>query len=119
MISDRKTARVKRKIRIRKKVNGTAERPRLVVYRSNRHFTLQVVDDTASLTLVSVSSVEKQLMEKLKGNNMAVAERVAVILSERAKEKGINTMVFDRNGYAYHGRVKRIAESLRENGIKI
>lgn len=114
-----KTAREKRKFRIRKKISGTLERPRLVVYRSNKHFFLQAIDDMAGKTVVSASTLEKVLKEKLKGNNIAVAGQVAVVLSERAKEKGIKAMVFDRNGYAYHGRIKKIAESMRENGIQI
>ena len=119
MSSASKAAREKRKFRIRKKISGTSERPRLVVYRSNKHFFLQAIDDLAGKTVVSASTLEKGLKEKLKGNNITVAGQVAVVLSERAKEKGINAMVFDRNGYAYHGRIKKIAESMRENGIQI
>lgn len=119
MSTDKKVAKQKRKFRIRKKISGTSQRPRLSVYRSNRHLILQAIDDTAGHTLVFVSSIEKQLREKMKGNNMAVAEQVAAIFAERAKEKGIKSMVFDRNGLAYHGRVKKIAENLRENGIEI
>ena len=119
MSSASKAAREKRKFRIRKKISGTLERPRLVVYRSNKHFFLQAIDDMAGKTVVSASTLEKGLKEKLKGNNITVAGQVAVVLSERAKEKGINAMVFDRNGYAYHGRIKKIAESMRENGIQI
>lgn len=112
-------ARTKRKVRIRKKLSGTSERPRLTVFRSNRHLTLQAIDDSTGRTLVFVSSVEKQIREKVKSNNMDAAKQAALVFSKRAKEKGINSMVFDRNGYSYHGRVKQVAESLRENGIKI
>ena len=111
--------RKKRKARIRKKVSGTSERPRLTVFRSNRHLILQAVDDQTGRTLVFVGSIGKQIKEKVKGNNMEAAKQAAVIFAERAKEKGITNMVFDRNGYVYHGRVKQVAESLRENGIKI
>lgn len=112
-------ARHKRKVRIRKKISGTGERPRLTVFRSNRHLTLQAIDDLTGRTLVFVSSVEKQIREKVKGNNIDAAKQAAALFAERAKKKGIKTMVFDRNGYVYHGRVKQVAESLRENGIKI
>jgi len=111
--------REKRRFRIRKKVVGTAQRPRLAVFRSNKHFGLQVIDDAKGVTIASVFTVEKALKGKFKGNNMAAAKEAGAILAARAKEKGITQMVFDRSGYAYHGRVKQIAESLRENGIQI
>ena len=109
----------KRKFRIRKKVSGTAERPRLSVFKSNKNFTIQAIDDAAGKTLVSISTMEKDVSGQVKGINMDSAAKVAGILAERAKEKGISKMVFDRNGNVYHGRVKQIAESLRENGIEI
>lgn len=112
-------ARRKRKVRIRKKISGTGERPRLTVFRSNRHLTIQAIDDSTGRTLVFVSSVEKLVREKVKNNNMDAAKQAGVIFAERAKKKGIKNMVFDRNGYVYHGRIKQVAESLRENGIKI
>lgn len=115
----RKTLREKRKFRIRKRISGTSQRPRLTIYRSNRHFTIQAIDDKAGKTLVSVNTVEKTLRGSIKSNNKKAAVEVAAIFAERAKEKGITTLVFDRNGYVYHGRVKQIAESLRENGIQI
>ena len=115
----RKTLREKRKFRIRKRISGTAARPRLTVYRSNRHFTIQAIDDVAGKTLVSVNTVEKTIAATIKANNKKAAVEIAAIFAERAKEKGITTLVFDRNGYVYHGRVKQIAESLRENGIQI
>ena len=111
--------RERRKFRIRKGVAGTAERPRLTVTRSNKHFALQVIDDAVGKTLVSAFTVEKELKGKFKGNNLEAAKQVAHILADRAKAKGITKMVFDRNGYRYHGRVKQIAESLREHGIQI
>ncbi len=111
--------RERRKFRIRKTVIGTAQRPRLTVTRSNKHFSLQVIDDSVGNTLVSAFTVEKELKGKFKGNNLEAAKQIAGVLAERAKAKGITTMVFDRNGYRYHGRIKQIAESLREHGIQI
>ncbi|GMT41622.1 MAG: 50S ribosomal protein L18 [bacterium] len=119
MIFEKRAARLKRKIRIRKKVQGTAERPRLNVFRSNRHLVVQAIDDIAGHTLVSVNTVVKDLKDKMKNNNMAAAREAGTVMAQRAKEKGIDSMVFDRNGYAYHGRIKQIAESLRGNGIHI
>ena len=115
----KKDLRFKRKFRIRKKIRGSAVRPRLTVFKSNRHFTIQVIDDDAGKTIVSANSVEKDLRSKFKSNNITAAGELAAIVAERAKSKGITKMVFDRNGYVYHGRVKKIAESLRENGIEI
>jgi len=111
--------REKRRFRIRKKVNGTADRPRLTVFRSNRHFALQVIDDAKGVTIAAFFTQEKGLKGKFKSNNMVTAKEAGAILAERVKSKGITKMVFDRSGYAYHGRVKQIAESLRENGIQI
>lgn len=111
--------RKKRKFRVRKKISGTSDRPRLSVFRSNRHMSLQVIDDIAGKTLVSAQTVEKELKSRFESNNIQTAAALATILAERAKARGISTMVFDRNGYAYHGRVKQIAESLRKYGIKI
>jgi large subunit ribosomal protein L18 len=113
------TPRDRRKTRIRKKVKGTSERPRLSVFRSNRHLVLQAVDDVSGKTIVSAQTVEKELQGRFAGNNMEAATGLAATLAERAKAKGITKMVFDRSGYAYHGRVKKVAESLRENGITI
>jgi len=116
---EKKDLRLKRKFRIRKKIRGSAIRPRITVFKSNKHFTLQVIDDDAGITIASANSVEKDLRPKFKSNNMKTASELAAIVAERAKSKGITKMVFDRNGYVYHGRVKKIAESLRENGIEI
>lgn len=119
MNTKNKTARQKRKFSIRKKIIGSAERPRLSVFKSNRHFTLQAIDDVSGKTVVSVHTLEKGLKGKTKYSNLKGAKEAAAILAGRAKEKGIKQMVFDRNGYLYHGKVKQIAESLRENGIQI
>lgn len=108
-------ARIKKKIRIRKTVHGTAERPRLCVYRSLQHIYAQIVDDTSGATLVSVSSKDLNLKP---GANCAAAEKVGQALAERAKGKSIESVVFDRNGLIYHGRVQKLAEGARQGGLK-
>ena len=105
--------------RIRKVVNGTAERPRLVVFRSNKQIYVQVVDDTKGVTLVSAASNDKALVESCKGKTgTEAAAIVGKAIAERALEKGISTVAFDRGGYLYHGRVKSLAEAAREGGLK-
>ena len=103
--------------RIRKKVTGTAERPRLSVYRSLNHIGAQIIDDAKGHTLVAASTVEKDLRGKA-GGNVAAAREIGRIIAERAREKGIELVVFDRGGYIYHGRVKGLAEAAREAGLK-
>jgi large subunit ribosomal protein L18 len=103
--------------RIRKKVAGTAERPRLSVYRSLNHISAQVIDDATGNTIVAASTVEKAMRDK-PGGNVAAAREVGKAIAERAKEKGIDQVVFDRGGYIYHGRVKGLAEAAREAGLK-
>lgn len=103
-------------MRIRKNVSGTADKPRLSVFRSNKEIYTQLIDDVAGTTLVAASSLEKSFQKN--GNKTEVAAQVGKLLAERAKEKGIETIVFDRNGYLYHGRVKSLADSARENGLK-
>jgi large subunit ribosomal protein L18 len=102
--------------RIRSKVRGTAERPRLAVYRSVGHIYAQLIDDHAGRTLVSASSVEKG--NRAKGGNVAAAKAVGQLAAERAKEKGIQKVVFDRGGYIYHGRVKALADAARAAGLE-
>src|SRR5580658_5746822 len=97
--------------RIRRKLRGTAERPRLAVFRSVAHIYAQVIDDTAGATLVSASSVAK-------GGNVAAAKTIGKLVAERAKEKGIGKVVFDRGGYIYHGRVKALADAARAAGLE-
>ena len=104
--------------RIRKKVLGTAERPRLNVYRSLNHIYVQVIDDLKGMTLVSASSAEGKKESKMKGGNLAAARNVGKSVAERAKAKGINKVVFDRGGYIYHGRVKALADAAREAGLQ-
>jgi len=102
--------------RIRRKVAGTSERPRLAVFRSVAHIYAQVIDDAKGNTLVSASSIEKT--GKTNGGNVAAAKAIGKTIAERAKEKGIKRVVFDRGGYQYHGRVKALADAAREAGLE-
>lgn len=113
--------RLRRKIRIRKKISGTSERPRLSVYKSLNHIYAQLIDDTNSKTLVAASTLSKDLEEDLNKVNGKVdkSKIVGKLLAKKAAAKGITQAVFDRNTYRYHGRVKALAESVREEGIKI
>ena len=105
-------------IRIRKKVSGTQGRPRLCIYRSLNHIYAQIVDDEKAMTLVSASTLDKEIREKTKaGGNIAGAKVVGQEIARRAKAKGIETVVYDRGGYRYHGRVKVLAEAAREAGL--
>ena len=108
--------RVKRHNRVRGKISGTAERPRLCVFRSENHIYAQVIDDVAGNTLVAASSVEKDFEGN--GGNVEAAKKVGLKVAERCLEKGIDTVVFDRGGYVYHGRVKALAEGAREGGLQ-
>lgn len=112
-------ARLKRKKRIRKNLAGTQERPRLSVFRSSKHIYAQVIDDTQGHTLVSASSLDKVVKETPEfENKVAVAGFVGKLLGERAIKKGIRKVVFDRNGFLYHGRVKAVSDGAREAGLK-
>ena len=113
---DSNLARLKRHKRVRAKISGTAERPRLAVYRSNAHISAQIIDDVAGVTLVSASTQEKGF-EGI-GSNKAAAKIVGAKIAERAAAKGITVVVFDRGGYLYHGRVSELAEGAREGGLK-
>ena len=114
----RRQSRLKRKKRIRKTLSGTPERPRLSVFRSSRHIYAQIVDDESGNTLVSSSSLEKACKEQNDlDNNVAMARYVGKLVGERAVEKGIQSVVFDRNGFLYHGRVKAVSEGAREAGL--
>ncbi len=104
--------------RIRKKVMGTAERPRLNVYRSLNHIYVQVIDDLKGVTLVSASTAEGKKEARAKGGNVASAKAIGKNVAERAKAKGITKVVFDRGGYIYHGRVKAVADAAREAGLQ-
>src|SRR5579862_1657876 len=106
--------RVRSHTRIRRRVSGTGERPRLAVFRSVKHIYAQVIDDVVGHTLVAASTNEKN---GVNGGNVAGAKTIGKLVAERAKEKGIQTVVFDRGGYLYHGRVKALAEAAREAGL--
>ncbi len=117
-VNSKKESRLKRKKRIRKKVQGTTDRPRLSVFRSARHIYAQVIDDGAGLTIAAASTVEPAVRElPAFDSKTAKAVHVGKLLAERAREKGVNKVVFDRNGFIYHGRVKALSEGAREGGL--
>lgn len=116
MANKKAARRLRVKRSIRSKISGTAERPRLSVYRSNLHIYAQLIDDTQGQTLASASSLEADLS---KGSRVESGQAVGQKLAERAKAAGIEGAVFDRNGYRYHGRVKALAEGVREGGLKL
>jgi large subunit ribosomal protein L18 len=106
------------RLRIRKKISGTAERPRVAVFRSNKQIYAQVIDDNNGVTLLSVSSREKEMAAQTGIKKTEQAKLVGKSLAEKCKEKGIENVVFDRSGYKYHGRVKSLADAAREGGLK-
>ena len=114
--TDKKAMRLHRHVRVRGKISGTPNRPRLNVFRSNANIYAQIIDDVNGVTLVSASTVEKSF-EGATGNAEA-AKKVGQLVAERAKDKGIEEVVFDRGGYVYHGRVAALAEGAREGGLK-
>ncbi len=114
--SARVASRLRRQVRGRKKVSGTTERPRLVVTRSSKHITVQVVDDLVGKTVASASSMEADL-RTLEGDKTAKAKRVGELVAERAKSQGVDSVVFDRAGNKYHGRVAALADGAREGGL--
>ena len=116
----RAEARLKRKKRVRTKVRGTPQRPRLSVFRTAKHIYAQIIDDTAAQTLVDASSVSKELRPVIKGKsgNKAGAALVGESIAKRAAGKGIKQVIFDRNGFLYHGRVKILAEAARQHGLE-
>jgi large subunit ribosomal protein L18 len=114
--SARIASRLRRQVRGRKKVAGTAERPRLVVTRSSRHISVQVVDDLVGRTLVSASTMEAEV-RATEGDKSAKARRVGELVAQRAKEQGVESVVFDRAGNKYHGRVAALADAAREGGL--
>lgn len=116
---DANKARIIRHYRVRQHVNGTTERPRLCVYRSNKHIVAQVIDDINGHTLVSASSLEKEVREDIKyGGNIKAAKVIGALIAKRAIEQGIDKVVFDRGGYLYHGRVAALADAAREGGLQ-
>jgi len=110
--------RNKIKLRIRKKISGSAERPRMVVFRSNTQIYVQIIDDNKGHTLASASSLEKTIKEQGKVKKTEQARLVGKLISEKAKEAGITQVIFDRGGYLYHGRIKMLADAAREGGLK-
>jgi large subunit ribosomal protein L18 len=116
---DRNLKRIKRHLRIRKKVKGTPEKPRLAVFKSEKHIYAQIIDDTKGHTLVSASTLDKELRQKLsKTYNIEAAKEVGRLIAQRALSLGIKTVVFDRGGFKYHGRIKALADAAREAGLK-
>ena len=115
---EKKSARLKRQVRVRKKIKGTTARPRLNVFKSARHIYAQLIDDTTGKTLVSASTVADEVSSGLKyTGNVEAARKVGAAVAQLALAKEITAVVFDRNGFLYHGRVKALAESARENGL--
>lgn len=117
-MNPRTAMRLKRKSRIRKNISGTNERPRLSVFRSAKHIYAQLIDDLQGVTLVTAGTLSPEIRDKLGGLKKTDAAReVGKLLADKAKSKGIEQVVFDRNGFLYHGRVKTLAESCREHGL--
>lgn len=116
MLKTSKNARTRRHIRVRRKVEGSAVRPRLAVFRSNKHIVAQIIDDIAGVTIAAASTNEKSFSGS--GSNVDAAKKVGALVASRAKEKGISAVVFDRGGYKYHGRVAAIADAAREAGLE-
>ncbi|SFB19869.1 50S ribosomal protein L18 [Clostridium frigidicarnis] len=114
---DKKEQRTRRHLRVRKKVSGTAERPRLCVYRSEKHIYVQIIDDVSRKTLVAASSLDKEFTGKLGGNKEA-AKLVGELIAKKALDNGIKNVVFDRGGYIYHGRIQELAAGAREAGLE-
>ena len=118
-LNSRTQARLKRKKRIRKNLVGTTHRPRLCVFRSAKHIYAQVIDDSLGQTLTTASSIEKSVRQDSKAKNkVAAANSVGKMIGQRALEKGVKQVVFDRNGFLYHGRIKAVSEGAREAGLK-
>lgn len=114
--TNRKEERTRRHIRVRRKISGTAECPRLCIYRSNNNIYTQIIDDTKGVTLVCASTLDKEI--KTKHSNKEAAKEVGNLIAKRALEKNIEAVVYDRGGYIYHGIVKELAEAAREAGLK-
>jgi large subunit ribosomal protein L18 len=117
--SDKNKARLKRHLRVRKKIEGTTARPRLNIFRSSKHMYAQIIDDTTGVTVVSASTQDKDLRAEVgNGGNVEAARKVGELIAKRAKEKGLDKVVFDRGGYLYHGRVQALADAAREAGLE-
>jgi large subunit ribosomal protein L18 len=117
--SDKNKARLKRHLRVRKKIQGTAERPRLNIFRSSKHMYAQLIDDVKGVTIVSASTQDKDLKDGIdNGGNVEAARKIGALIAERAKQNGVVKVVFDRGGYLYHGRVQALADAAREAGLE-
>ena len=118
--ANRKEARVRRHVRLRKKLSGTTERPRLSVYRSLHHIYVQIIDDVQGQTLLSASTVDPEVRAQLNGHggNIEGAKAIGKLIAQKAQDKGIKKVIFDRGGYDYHGRVAALADAARENGLE-
>ncbi len=116
--SQRHSGRLRRHRRVRKKITGTADRPRMAVFRSNKHLTIQVIDDLVGHTIVSASTVEPDQRKKGTGATVDAAKRIGALVAERAKAAGIKEVVYDRGGFLYHGRVAAAAQAAREAGLE-
>ena len=114
--TDRKMERTRRHIRVRRKVSGTAQRPRLCVYRSNTNLYVQIIDDVEAKTIISASTLDKEI--KTKYANKVAAKELGTLIAKKASDRKIETVVFDRGGYIYHGVVKELAEAARAGGLK-
>ncbi|MGG1398708.1 50S ribosomal protein L18 [Bacillus salipaludis] len=114
---DKNAVRRKRHARVRAKLSGTSARPRLNVFRSNKHIYAQIIDDMNGVTLASASTLDKELNLE-SSSNVAAAQKVGELVAKRAAEKGISNVVFDRGGYLYHGRIQALADAARENGLQ-
>ena len=114
--TDRKMERTRRHLRVRRKISGTSERPRLCVYRSNTNLYVQVIDDVAGNTLVAASTLDKEI--KTKHANKEAAKELGTLIAKKVQAKNIKTVVFDRGGYIYHGVVKELADAAREGGLE-
>jgi len=118
MALTKRERRIRIKHRIRRELSGSAEKPRMSVFRSNKQIYVQIVNDVDGQTLISASSTEKEILEKTSINKTEQAKLVGKLIAEKALQKGLTEVVFDRNGYLYHGRVKSLADAARENGLK-
>ncbi len=115
---DRKLSRQRRHLRVRKRISGTTERPRLNVFRSNKHIYAQIIDDVLGATLASASTMDKEISLEGSGSSVEAARKVGELVAKRAIEVGTKAVVFDRGGYLYHGRIQALAEAAREAGLE-
>jgi large subunit ribosomal protein L18 len=119
MSKDTFKKRLKRKVALRKKISGTPEKPRMSVFRSNKNISVQVIDDNEGRTICSASTIDKDVRDNIpNGGNRDAAKKLGEIIAKRLLDKSIDTVVFDRNGFRYHGRIKDLADSARQSGLK-